>query len=653
MAHVSFGLRVDGRNYNFDFLPFGVACQTQLFVQCPQQGIAQQLAVANYFSTTIPKLATGVFAQATRPTAIPTPSNSPTGQPTTPTTGCGKATDMGYSLTAGGHAYGVKAIPSSDAGPVHVFFDEKGFPVLQDDRLLKQLALGAWVRENIVASTATRAELGQKDRILSGIIGTSQAIQGYEIAQDALARGMTDAIEAYVTGGTSLTTVVRNLTMGVLVSQLMKSPRTIFTLAAQNGLQRSQNKYNELARKLYPADATALDVDKLQEIKDLYGEAQALELPNEALAAALMPKSSLDLTNQALQSVLSEIIPGLKKINPNEAVTLDALLKLQKSVAEAGKDLPALKSYYENLNLALHLTEANDRKIDTWAKQAVAGCSQAVLANPGGTTAGAAESVAFGYANSDGTALLSATSAIGDPASIAKPEQFDTAVCSDDAAATVSFEGYQKSGPRDDGRAWAKDFDQHQGYRFRVVQGRPSPDASCLLTTKTFLSGRRFLPLRKDAKGIPCEPQAVSRLAAVEKRGVYFCRRFATVGADGELLAVEFERRGNDLLAGIVLNMGGQLFVQELSAKYDPADVTGWRVGDQGHLFNYDQKPSFLDLEVVNVFRPLFALKNEAEGGLELGIQWAGEEGLSLTVLSSSGGKLQEIAKGYRYTLPL
>ena len=39
----------------------------------------------------------------------------------------------------------------------------------------------------------------------------------------------------------------------------------------------------------------------IEKVKGLYMLAQGLELPNEALAVALTPKSATDLANQALQ----------------------------------------------------------------------------------------------------------------------------------------------------------------------------------------------------------------------------------------------------------------------------------------------------------------------------------------------------------------
>jgi len=207
------------------------------------------------------------------------------------------------------------------------------------------------------------------------MIGTSRALQGYQAVQDVLARGMAEAVEAAVTGGASLSTVVPNLTGGVIRSQLMNAPKTLLTVAAQIGLQKSLDMYKQLETILPPADSVALDANNLDQVRLLYTQAQGLDLPNEALASALMPKSANNLTTQALQSVAGQLLPGLPA--SNAAVTLNDLWKLQTSLAQAGGTLPALQKYQENLNLVTHLSEANDRKIASWAAQAAQACSPA------------------------------------------------------------------------------------------------------------------------------------------------------------------------------------------------------------------------------------------------------------------------------------
>lgn len=281
---------------------------------------------------------------------------------------CTAATDLGYSLLAAGHLYKVKGIASASGGQVHVFFDEKGSPV-QDQNLLQKLALGAWARENVVVLPDAR----NGTRRVSAVLSTSQALQQYEMVQDALARGMAEAVEAAVTSGASLTQAVPRLTWATVSSQLTKSPRTVLTLIAQRGLQHSLERYTQLESTLPPADSTALDVATLEKAKDLYTQAQALELPNEALAAALMPKTAGELTNQALQSMAGELVAGLPK--SNEAVTLAGLLNLQKSLATFRQSFPVLQTYNERLNLALNLAQANDRKVGEWAQLATSACS--------------------------------------------------------------------------------------------------------------------------------------------------------------------------------------------------------------------------------------------------------------------------------------
>jgi hypothetical protein len=621
--------------YNLDFFPFGFSCQVGSFLHCPPQGTLQKEVFRDYLSQTIPKLASGALAQAPQPATPPPPSpvsKSP----------CAEATDLGYSILLKGRLYKVKGQGASGTDQVHVFFDEKGNPVT-DSSLLQLLAGAAWTRENIVASSSIRSEIATKKIALPGMIGTSQTLQGYQAVQDVLARAMAEAVEAAVTGGASLTTFVPNLTGGVMRSQLTNAPKMLLTLAAQTGLRRSLDTYSQLETILPPADSVALDANNLEQLRLLYTKAQGLDLPNEALASALMPKSANVLTKQALQSAVGQLLPGLPA--SNAAVTLNDLWKFQTSLAQAGGTLPALQKYEENLNLVIHLLEANDRKIAAWATQAARACGS-------GGASTAAKSMAFAFANAEGTALLSAPTAAGANTPLPKPSEFDAAICSDNLVIGISFDRHQEPGPNDNGRDWAQNFDQHGGDRFRVTTGRAPQDGSCLLTQRAFLSGKQLLPFKKDPRAVACETQTISQLAAGEKRGVHFCRRFGTLDPGGQFLVAEFDRQGNDLLAGVVLKSGGQMFVDRLPAKYDQGN--GWRVDDQGHLFDYSsQNAALLDMQVVEVFKPLFAIKDGAIGVVELGIAWAGEEGVSLMLLSSSQGKLEEVAKGYRYMAPI
>ncbi len=59
--HVAYNLQVGGKRYAIDFIPLGAVCTFNLMVQCPQEGIAEQLILANYVFRTLPKLAGGTL----------------------------------------------------------------------------------------------------------------------------------------------------------------------------------------------------------------------------------------------------------------------------------------------------------------------------------------------------------------------------------------------------------------------------------------------------------------------------------------------------------------------------------------------------------------------------------------------------------------
>lgn len=60
-AHIAYNLKVAGKRYAIDFIPLGVACEFNMMVQCPPDGIAEQLTLANYVFQTLPKLASGTL----------------------------------------------------------------------------------------------------------------------------------------------------------------------------------------------------------------------------------------------------------------------------------------------------------------------------------------------------------------------------------------------------------------------------------------------------------------------------------------------------------------------------------------------------------------------------------------------------------------
>lgn len=370
-AHISYSMRVTNKNYAIDFIPLGTVCQFNLMVQCPPDGIAKQLIMAQYVSETLPKLSHGALTATLAPS---TPNN---GTPTTPTTstansGCNQAADAGYAILLQGHLYKVRLEGSLGPEQKPFFFDEKGKQVMEPT-LLTQLAAAVWTHDNVIASPDAR----NGSTRVSGILGTSKAMQTYTTVQDLIARSMVEAIQAGLTGGASLSKAVPNLTLSVLKTQLLNAPKTLLTLAAQHGLQASLAAYQQMqAVPLPPQDATAFNATDLARIRTLYIQARSLELPYAALAAKLMPISGSDLTQQALKSAFNELTVGpLFSSVPSTVVTLQSLFQLQQSVSNLATSLPALQTYSQDLNLAINLTSANDETISKWASSAAHTCS--------------------------------------------------------------------------------------------------------------------------------------------------------------------------------------------------------------------------------------------------------------------------------------
>jgi hypothetical protein len=286
---------------------------------------------------------------------------------------CTNATDLGYSLSLNGETYRVQEIIDAGGKQIPIFLDPQGRPI-RDVTLLNELELGAWTRENVIASSATRVELAQKDTLLPNLVGTLEAMNTYLAVQDLLARGMAVSLEAAVTGGTSLPAAVGQVSVGELEHQLQQSPRTMLVLMAEEGLTQSKTLYDQLNSLLYPSNATLLDVNHLERIYTLFMQAHTLELPNEALAAGLSPKYASELTQQALNSVMSQVLLNLQPINPSAGVTLQMLQAVQQGVADASETVPALSGYRTNLYLALNLAHAYKRQISTWAAESAAAC---------------------------------------------------------------------------------------------------------------------------------------------------------------------------------------------------------------------------------------------------------------------------------------
>jgi hypothetical protein len=288
-----------------------------------------------------------------------------------PQTTCSAGTFADYMINLNNHLYRVQSSgPAIGANRKLSFFD-LGRTQVTDPALLAQLADAVWTHDNVIASSDARTGSTR----VADILGTSKALQNYTTTQDILARAMVEAVEAGLTDGTSLSTAVQHVTVGVLKTQIKSLPKTLLTHTAQIGLAQSEADYKQLEADLPPTGATVFNATSLAQIHTLYVQARSLELAYSVLAAKLMPTTGKELSEQALKSALSELTVGpASTASPTAAVTLKDLLNLQTSIANLTKALPAMQAYSQNLALASNLKTAESKEIAGWASSAVQVC---------------------------------------------------------------------------------------------------------------------------------------------------------------------------------------------------------------------------------------------------------------------------------------
>lgn len=235
--------------------------------------------------------------------------------------------------------------------------------------------------------------------------------------------------------------------------------------------------------------------------------------------------------------------------------------------------------------------------------------------------------VAFGFTDKTGARILAEWPEFTPPLD---PRTLTTALCGASKRLTVTFVAYQSARESDSGRQVADNFDRAQGSVYRIVDGKVPPNVTCLVFGASFLSTRRIAAV--NVGGIEsCDAPRAQRIHAERSRQVAHCSRLARLEGSDELLLVEFQPRGNDLLATLVLVTSRGLTFNDFPAKCE-AGSSCWREGDGGII-------SARDFHLVGAFR--------INTGYELAVAWDGPEGQSTILIES--GVFRELADSYRY----
>lgn len=261
----------------------------------------------------------------------------------------------------------------------------------------------------------------------------------------------------------------------------------------------------------------------------------------------------------------------------------------------------------------------------------VAAC--ATIAAAGGSQAGdppaaSAEYGGFAIPDAAGTRLL----LIPD---LATPERLRTAVCTGGGRVPVRFDREQAARPGGTRRVTAGNFDYLAGRVFNVTGNRIDDRAACLLASESLLAGSTLLPV---GRGEDAACSARGRLSSRRGRPIVRCWPIGRARGSRELLLVEFERRGKDALASLVVVDGDRAVFADYPAEYRGADQDLWRADDSGVL-----SPD--GFEVVSFM--------QRRGGYALGIAWRGPEGTSLSLWISDGDRFIQVLRDYHYHAPI
>jgi hypothetical protein len=235
----------------------------------------------------------------------------------------------------------------------------------------------------------------------------------------------------------------------------------------------------------------------------------------------------------------------------------------------------------------------------------------------------------FGLPDQRGTRLLVTSE-------LARPEQLKEAICGRGLRVPIRFERRQAADARGEPNQTSRNFDKLRGSIFAVSGSPPDLDTPCLLASDGLLAGSEVLKISAPEDSGACLQQ--DRFATLRGRRVVHCWPLARVGPEQHLALLDFEIRGKDALASVVLVDGARAVFADLHAEFRGAGEDLWRVDDQGVL-------SPEGFKVVCVL--------QRGDWYALGTAWAAGEGESLALWVSEGpGRLTRVINDYWYQAP-
>jgi hypothetical protein len=217
-----------------------------------------------------------------------------------------------------------------------------------------------------------------------------------------------------------------------------------------------------------------------------------------------------------------------------------------------------------------------------------------------------------------------------------RPELLKAALCSGGRRVPVQFERRQIEGATSDGRQTGSSFDRVAGSVFTVLGPTIDPDVPCFLVSEGLLAGRAVLSITAPEGSGACLQRG--RFAMLRDRPVVHCWPLARLASEKQVALLEFERRGTDALASLVLVDGRRTMFADVPAEFRGPGEDLWRVDDGGVL-----SPQGLTIVCALQRGDWYAL----------GTAWAGAEGRLLSLWVSEGGaRFTKVLNDYWYQAP-
>lgn len=162
----------------------------------------------------------------------------------------------------------------------------------------------------------------------------------------------------------------------------------------------------------------------------------------------------------------------------------------------------------------------------------------------------------------------------------------------------------------------SQNFDHLPDSLYEIVEGKAEPNETYFLTMAQAMPAAVQLGMTSIRE--EQTPDAlISRLESSRKRQIQHIWPLEQIDSQGKLYLIQFEPKGQELLASLVLDSKEGLIVQDYPAELE--GYSAWRVDDGGKV-------------LPEMFSFLWAVRTPE--GFVLGVQWMGAEGESVSFLS-------------------